>query len=138
MKTKIRNKKVQRRKRRHMHIRNTVSGTSVRPRISVYRSNAHIYAQVIDDVSGNTLIAVSSLKLEASKIKAPAAAKGDKKKKAPAMGTKVLVAHEVGRLLAESAKEKGITKACFDRGGYLYHGRVAALASGAREAGLDF
>ena len=82
-----------------MHIRNTVSGTAQRPRISVYRSNAHIYAQVIDDVSGKTLIAVSSLKLEVSKLKAPAA-KGDKKKKAPVVGSKVRLAHEVGRLLA--------------------------------------
>ena len=141
--------------RRHKRVRNRVSGTAERPRIAVFRSNAHIYAQLIDDVAGRTLLSVSSLKVEAPAAKAapaPAAAeaegaeakkpkKGKKAEgdaKAAAASRKIAVAREVGRQLAEAAKAKGFQKAAFDRGGYLYHGRVAALAEGAREAGLDF
>ncbi len=148
MKIRIRNPKRHKRVRRHMHIRNSVSGTSERPRVAVFRSSKHIYAQIIDDTQGVTLVAVSSLKLGAPAAAPPAKAEpaedeGKKKKKkggkkAPPVGAKVQQAKEVGRLLAEVAKEKGIKKIAFDRGGYLYHGRIAALAASAREHGLDF
>lgn len=147
MKTKIKDPKKHKRHRRHLHIRRTVSGTSERPRVCVFRSSKHIYAQIIDDTRGVTLASVSSLKL-GKPAAAPAAAEGDdaaaakKKKKGgkkkAAVGAKVLTAREVGRQLAEVAKEKGITKISFDRGGNLYHGRVAALAEAARENGLEF
>jgi large subunit ribosomal protein L18 len=113
----------------------------------VFRSSKHIHAQIVDDTSGVTLASVSSLKL--GKVEAPPAAEpaeGEEKKKkkkkggkkARPVGAKILQAKEVGRRLAEVAKDKGITKIAFDRGGYLYHGRVAALAESAREHGLDF
>lgn len=132
-----------------MSARNRISGTPERPRVCVFRSSAHIYAQVVDDTTGITLAAVSSLKLDNASLKSAtkdADAEGDAKKKkkkkggkgAPPPSTKILQAREVGRLLAEVAKEKGITKIAFDRGGYLYHGRVAALAQAAREHGLEF
>lgn len=148
--------------RRHKRVRNRVVGTPERPRIAVFRSNAHIYAQLIDDEAGRTLLSVSSLKITApaaaEKAEAKAAkadAKGEKAegKKAKATkaekeaakgggvgagGKKTAIAREVGRLLAEAAQAKGFKKVAFDRGGYLYHGRVAALASSAREHGLDF
>jgi len=141
MRKKIRNPKVHKRVRRHMSIRNKISGVPERPRVCVFRSNTHIYAQLIDDTAGLTLAAVSSLKIDAGSLKSPEAdAKGDKKKKKKkaAQGKGVLQAREVGRLIAEAAKEKGVTKVAFDRGGYLYHGRVAALADAARENGLEF
>jgi len=145
MKTKIRNQKEFKRHRRHLHVRRTVVGTPERPRVCVFRSSKHIYAQIVDDTRGVTLAAVSSLKLGKTAAPAPAETaeeggkkkKGGKKKAAP-VGQKILTAKEVGRLLAEVAKEKGITKIAFDRGGYLYHGRVAALAESARENGLEF
>jgi large subunit ribosomal protein L18 len=140
--------------RRHKRVRNRVSGTAERPRVAVFRSNAHIYAQLIDDVAGRTLLSVSSLKVEtpapkaapapaaeaeAAEVKKPRKGKkADAEAKAEAAGRKIAVAREVGRQLAEAAKAKGYQKVAFDRGGYLYHGRVAALAEGAREAGLDF
>jgi len=159
--------------RRHKRVRNRVVGTPERPRVAVFRSNQHIYAQLIDDEAGRTLLAVSSLKLEApaatskkadakaekaaAKVekadakaegkkgdKAAKAAKGDaaekviKETKVSAGGKKTALAREVGRLLAEAATAKGFKKVAFDRGGYLYHGRVAALAASAREHGLDF
>jgi len=149
--------------RRHKRVRNRVVGTMERPRVAVFRSNAHIYAQLIDDEAGRTLLAVSSLKLEAPaaakkseakaakpKAEAKAEAKADGKKAkatkeekeaakgSAALGKKTALAREVGRLLAEAAQAKGFKKVAFDRGGYLYHGRVAALASSAREHGLDF
>ena len=138
--------------RRHKRVRNRVSGTAERPRIAVFRSNAHIYAQLIDDVAGRTLLSVSSVKLEAPAAAAAPKAdaegaegkkpkkgkKGDADAKAAAAGRKTEIARAVGRKLAEAAKAKGYKQAAFDRGGYLYHGRVAALAEGAREAGLDF
>ena len=147
MKKKIRNPKEYKRKRRHMHIRHTVAGTAERPRVCVFRSNLHIYVQIIDDGKGHTLAAASSLKVAPPKAEpAPAEEKGDgkkgkkkggKKAKAPD-GMKILQAKEVGRVVAEAAKEKGITKVSFDRGGFLYHGRVAALAQAMRECGLEF
>jgi large subunit ribosomal protein L18 len=98
----------------------------------VFRSNSHIYAQLIDDTAGRTLVSVSSLKVEA-----PAAGKKAEGKENDG-GQKTKLAREVGRLLAEAAKDKGVVKVAFDRGGYLYHGRVAALADAARKHGLEF
>ena len=112
------------RKRRHVRVRKTVTGTQERPRLSVYRSTNHIYAQLIDDTKGLTLASASTLE---KSVKAEIAGK-----------TKREAAAIVGRIAAERAKEKGIETVVFDRGGYLYTGRVQALADGAREAGLKF
>jgi large subunit ribosomal protein L18 len=114
------NKKVIR-ERIHKRIRAKISGTQERPRLAVFRSVKHIYAQVIDDAAGRTLAAASS-----------------NEKGASITGGNVAGAKEVGRLVAERAKEKGIKSIVFDRGGYLYHGRIKALADAAREAGLEF
>lgn len=113
------------RMKRHLRIRKRLSGTGARPRLSVYRSNAHIYAQIVDDTRGHTLVAVSSLDPE---LKAKLEGKGGNAE----------AARLVGEKLAAVAKAAGITKVVFDRGGNLYHGRVAALAEGARTGGLDF
>jgi large subunit ribosomal protein L18 len=112
--------KNKKRLKRHQRVRNNVSGTAERPRLNVFRSNAHIYAQLIDDVAGVTLASASSLDKEVST--------GDKTENAKA----------VGKLIAERGTAKGIKVVVFDRGGYLYHGRVAALAEAARENGLEF
>ena len=112
------------RMKRHTRVRGKISGTPERPRLNVYRSNANIYAQIIDDVKGNTLVACST------KEKAVAALLGDKNKSEQA---KV-----VGLELAKKATAKGIENVVFDRGGYLYIGRVKSLADGAREGGLKF
>ena len=143
MRKKIRNPKRYKRVRRHMSIRNKISGSPERPRVCVFRSSGHIYAQLIDDTTGHTLAAVSSLKIDPAKLKVaePEDKGGDKKKKKKKKtveGKGILQAREVGRLIAEAAKEKGISKIAFDRGGYLYHGRVAALAEAARKNGLEF
>jgi large subunit ribosomal protein L18 len=111
------------RKRVHTRIREKMSGTAERPRLNVYRSLNHIYTQLIDDLNGVTIASASSK-----------GKKGDDQR----YGGNVAAAAEVGKLIAERAKEKGIKKVVFDRGGYLYHGRVKALADAAREAGLDF
>jgi ribosomal protein L18 len=190
--------------RRHRHIRRHLAGTSARPRLNVFRSGLHIYAQIIDDVTGTTLVAASSLDeslqnfqptpsvapaapseestveeaepialaVEAESVKGkaakaeksaksakpqakggkpgtpaktvlPAAQRGQKKTPKEALAPiadnrKVALAREVGKLVAQRAQEKGVTRVVFDRGGYAYHGRVAALAEGAREVGLDF
>jgi len=175
--------------RRHQRIRRHLIGTLARPRLNVFRSGNHIYAQIIDDTTGQTLASASSLDeslrnfkaVESANVLAPKAqvveisasvvqveeptgAKGKKankaggtpsktalpaapkhEKKTPqealvaiANNHKVSLAHEVGKLVAQRAKEKGVTQVVFDRGGYAYHGRVAALAEGAREIGLDF
>src|SRR5262245_57531593 len=110
--------------RRRQHVRRNITGTPERPRLSVFRSSKHIYAQLIDDLKGETLAAVSSRSTAA--------------KKSVAYGGNTKAAKEVGKLLAEVAKGKGIGKAAFDRGHYRYHGRVKALAEGAREGGLQF
>ncbi|MDZ4279009.1 MAG: 50S ribosomal protein L18 [Dehalococcoidia bacterium] len=110
--------------RRHQRVRRKVTGTQQRPRLSVYRSLSHIYAQVIDDDAGQTLAAASDLEPEA---------RGQVNGK-----QKTEVAKLVGALVAQRAQERGITEVVFDRGGYQYHGRVGALASAAREAGLKF
>jgi large subunit ribosomal protein L18 len=112
------------RQRRHTHIRRRVSGTPERPRLSVYRSLDHIYAQVIDDEAGHTLASASTIDRHVCDQ-----VKGMKR---------VEQARVVGRVVAERAMNKGITKVVFDRAGYKYHGRVKALAEAAREAGLDF
>jgi large subunit ribosomal protein L18 len=106
----------------HRRIRKRVSGTQERPRLAVFRSVNHIYAQLIDDQGGVTLCAASSVEKSAGL----------------ATGGNVEAAKTIGRLLAERAKEKGITSVVFDRGGYIYHGRVKSLAESAREAGLQF
>lgn len=188
--------------RRHRHMRRHLAGTSSRPRLNVFRSGLHIYAQIIDDATGTTLVAASSLdeslqnfqptpsialttpeqeastqeeaepvaptteaasvkgkgakteksaKLQAKggkpgtqvKMVLPAAQRGQKKTPKEALAPiadnrKVALAREVGKLVAQRAQEKGVTRVVFDRGGYAYHGRVAALAEGAREVGLDF
>ena len=107
------------RQRRHRRIRVTLSGTTTRPRLNVYRSLQHIYAQVIDDSTGSTLAAASTLGVDVT-------------------GSKTERARAVGKTIAERAREKGINTVVFDRGGYLYHGRIKALADAAREAGLEF
>lgn len=112
------------RQRRHRRVRKRVSGTSERPRLNVFRSIYHIYAQVIDDVAGCTLVAASSIDHELRDE-----VKGLKRSEQ---------ADLVGKALAQRALEKGIKKVVFDSGGYKYHGRVKALADGAREGGLDF
>lgn len=192
--------------KRHMRARNRLEGTSARPRLSVFRSGVHIYAQLIDDSTGKTLVAASSLdavlrdfkpaqKAPAAQAKEeqreevaapemaasaapaargkgakapakgaqpqkgqqgkggrpgtqsktvlPSAQKGEKKTPVEALASiadnhKVALAREVGKLVAQRAKEKGVSRVVFDRGGYAYHGRVAALAEGAREVGLEF
>ncbi len=108
------------RQRVHARIREKMQGTAARPRLNVYRSLNHIYAQVIDDAAGVTLVSASSL---ATKMKT---------------GGNLAAAQEIGKLVAERAQEKGIKKVVFDRGGYLYHGRIKALADAARAAGLEF
>ena len=107
--------------KRHKRVRSKVSGTPERPRLNVFRSETNIYAQVIDDVNGVTLISASSLEKDFS-----------------CEGTKTDAARAVGKLIAQRAKDKGIENVVFDRGGYIYHGRVKALAEGAREGGLQF
>lgn len=173
----------QARLRRHQRMRRHLAGTSSRPRLNVFRSGTHIYAQIIDDSTGLTVAAASSLDeslqnfqpapassaVQESEATAPAqepevvevsTARGGKggrqsraaqpvavkkERKSPveqlagiASNRKVALAREVGKIVAQRAKEKGVTQVVFDRGGYAYHGRVAALAEGAREAGLNF
>ena len=111
------------RKRVHARVRAKVAGTAERPRLNVFRSLNHIYAQVIDDASATTLASASTI-----------TKKGEHKK----AGGNITAAAEVGKLIAERAKDKGVIKVVFDRGGYLYHGRIKALADAAREAGLEF
>ena len=109
------------RKRRHLRVRRRVAGTAERPRLAVFRSNRGISAQLVDDIAGRTLASATWLQLKKS-------FKGDKSEQAA----------EVGKLLAANAKKAGIERVVFDRGGYLYHGRVKALAEAAREGGLQF
>lgn len=112
--------KPERRQRIRFRIRKTISGTATNPRLSVFRSNKEIYAQLIDDVNGVTILAASSREKEIGK------------------GTNVEIAAAVGKLVAEKALKAGIEVVTFDRGGYLYHGRIKSLAEGARAAGLKF
>lgn len=111
------------RQRRKIRIRKKISGTAERPRLVVFRSNLHMYAQVVDDMTGSTLVAASTLTLSR---------KGEK------AGCNKAGAEAVGKEIARLAKEKNISKVVFDRNGYLYHGRIKAVADGAREGGLEF
>ena len=111
------------RQRVHVRIRAKISGTAERPRLNVYRSLNHIYTQLIDDATGTTIVSASTI---------------SKKGEGKTVGGNVEAAKNVGKLIAERAQEKGIKKVVFDRGGYLYHGRIKALADAAREAGLEF
>lgn len=106
--------------RRHKRVRNNISGTSDTPRLCLYRSNKHVHAQIIDDTKGTTLVSSSSITLKLEN------------------GSNIEAAKQVGLDIAKKALEKNITKVVFDRSGYIYHGRVKALAEGAREAGLKF
>lgn len=115
--------KNQTRNRVHERIRKKLMGTAERPRLNVYRSLSHIYVQLIDDLDGKTLVSANS---------------AEGKKSERRTGGNVAAAKAVGKAIAERAKQKGITKVVFDRGGYLYHGRIRALAEAAREAGLQF
>ncbi|MGJ5814929.1 50S ribosomal protein L18 [Paludibaculum fermentans] len=110
-----------RRRRIHVRIRERVKGTQERPRLAVFRSLKNIYAQVIDDRAGRTIVSASSSETNAT-----------------ATGGNLAGAKEIGKLVAERAKAQGVSKVVFDRGGYLYHGRIKALADAAREAGLEF
>ncbi|GBF77049.1 50S ribosomal protein L18 [Paenibacillus sp. 598K] len=109
--------------KRHLRVRKKIKGTTERPRLSVFRSAKHIYVQLIDDVQGVTLATASTQ---------------DKELKSITSGGNVEAAKQVGQLVADRAKAKGVTRVVFDRGGYLYHGRIQALADAAREAGLEF
>ena len=114
--------KLDRRSRLKYSIRKKISGTPERPRLTVYRSNTNIYAQLIDDVNGVTVVSATSLELSDSRK----------------WNTNIEAATEVGKKIAERAKEAGVSAVVFDRNGYLYHGKVKALADGAREGGLNF
>ena len=112
------------RNRRHARVRTKVSGTAERPRLCVFRSNTNIYAQIIDDVAGNTLVSASTTQKD---VKAELEKTND-----------VAAASYLGKVIAERALAKGITEVVFDRGGFIYHGKIEALADAAREAGLKF
>jgi large subunit ribosomal protein L18 len=113
-------------RRRHRRVRRKVSGTTERPRMAVHRSNKNMQGQITDDATGRVLLGISTMSSELNDLRAT-----DE-------GTKKALARAAGKLLAERAKSAGITKVVFDRGGYLYHGRIAAFAEGAREGGLEF
>jgi large subunit ribosomal protein L18 len=116
----MKNKQIIRRKVRKLRIRSRIKEQERYPRIAVYRSNKNIYAQIIDDFSGKTLVSVSNSDLKDKKL------------------AKIKIAHELGKLLAEKSKKVKLNKVIFDRGGFQYHGRIKALAEGAREGGLKF
>jgi large subunit ribosomal protein L18 len=123
---KIKTKK-DRRDRIRLRQRKRIAGTPERPRLAVFRSGAHIYAQVIDDLAGRTIVAAGSTEPGLKKVFA-----------AKVRGSNIAGAEALGKVIAERLKEKGVTKVVFDRGGYLYHGRIRAVANAAREAGLEF
>ena len=110
--------------KRHLRVRKKINGTAARPRLSVFRSSKHMYAQLIDDVAGVTIASASTQDKELTE--------------AIGNGGNVAAATKVGELIAQRAQAKGVTQVVFDRGGYLYHGRIQALAAAAREAGLEF
>ncbi len=137
----------QSRLRRHLRVRKRLAGTSERPRLCVFRSANQIYAQIVDDAQGRTLVAASSRDVDLAKVKATIAvpaegAEGDDATPEAFRGLeanrRVQQAYKVGQLLAERAAAAGLKRVVFDCGGYIYHGRVAALADGARKGGLDF
>jgi large subunit ribosomal protein L18 len=113
-------------KRRHRRVRRKIAGTTARPRLVIHRSSKNVQAHIADDTAGKVLLGISTLSPELKELRA-----SDE-------GTKTALARAAGRLLAEKAKAAGIAKVVFDRGGYVYHGRVAAFAAGAREGGLEF
>jgi large subunit ribosomal protein L18 len=113
------------RKRRHVRVRAKVAGTPNRPRLNVFRSSAHMYCQVVDDVAGHTIVAASDLDEDVKSVIGESATKSERAK-------------AVGTVIAQRAKAAGISAVVFDRGGFLYHGRVKAVAEGAREGGLEF
>jgi large subunit ribosomal protein L18 len=115
--------RTERRVRKHARVRKTVTGTAARPRLNVYRSSKHIYAQIVDDDKGHTLASASSLSKELEGLKT---------------GANRAAARAVGKLIAQKATAGNVTKVVFDRGGYVYHGRIKELAEGAREGGLKF
>ncbi len=121
----IQAKKIESRLRRKKRVRKKVYGTEDRPRLTVFRSARHIYAQVVVDTTGNTVAAASSVEKEV-------------REKTSELGKKVSVAQFVGKLVADRARAKGVEKVVFDRNGFLYHGRIKAVSTGAREAGLQF
>ncbi|WP_419875507.1 50S ribosomal protein L18 [Candidatus Pristimantibacillus sp. PTI5] len=110
--------------KRHLRVRKKINGTAARPRLSVFRSSKHMYAQLIDDVSGVTIVSASTQDKELAEV--------------VGNGGNIDAASKVGELIAKRAQAKGVTQVVFDRGGYLYHGRIQALATAAREAGLEF
>jgi large subunit ribosomal protein L18 len=112
------------RKKRHFRIRKKISGTAERPRLNVFKSNKYFYAQVIDDTTGNTIVSASSLEKELKSV--------------CNSHCNIETAKKVGELIAKRAKEKGLASVVFDRGGYIYHGKIKAFADSAREAGLEF
>lgn len=134
----------QSRLRRHLRVRKKVTGITERPRLCVFRSANQIYVQIVDDSQGRTLVAASSREAEADKIAETPHAGGEGDEATPEAyrgietNRRIKQAFKVGHLVAQRAKAAGITRVVFDRGGYIYHGRVAALADGARKGGLDF
>ena len=140
----------QSRLRRHLRVRKRLVGTSERPRLCVFRSGNQIYAQIVDDSQGRTLVAASSRDADLATVTAAlaapkAASAGDEGENATPQAyrgieanRRVQLAYKVGQLLAQRAQAAGLTRVVFDRGGYIYHGRIAALADGARQGGLDF
>lgn len=131
----MKNKRLKR-YRRHRHVRAKISGTSKVPRLCVFRSNKHIYGQLIDDEKGKTLLVAKDLEIKSvahAKRKQAGPPKSEK-----ILAGKLVIANQIGKLLAERAIRAGIKKVVFDRGGYKYHGRIKALAEGAREGGLKF
>lgn len=137
-------KKQEKRYQRHKRVRAKISGTSKVPRLCVFKSGKYIYAQLIDDEKGHTLIEASDLKIKTKRKKTKTTPPGrvekkeGKEKEKKALSGKVALAYKVGKSIAEKAIKKKIKKIVFDRGGYKYHGRVKALAEGAREGGLQF
>jgi large subunit ribosomal protein L18 len=123
------------RTRRHVRVREKIRGSAARPRLAVFRSLTHIYAQLVDDDAGTTLVAASSLDVRTPPA-SPAASEPQSKAAKDAKGKRTELAKTVGTLLGDRAKQKGVTEVVFDRGGYRYHGRVKALAEGVRAAGV--
>lgn len=134
----------QARLRRHLRVRKKLAGVTIRPRLCVFRSANQIYAQIVDDSQGRTLVAASSRDADLAAVKAAPAAGGEGDEATPEAyrgietNRRIQQAFKVGHLIAQRAQAAGITRVVFDRGGYIYHGRVAALADGARKGGLDF
>lgn len=121
--------KRQKRYKRHRRVRAKIFGTAKRPRFSIFRSNQHIYGQLIDDEKGHTLVSANDLDIKN---------KSEKKKAEDKLSGKIKTAYQIGQLVAKKALEQKINKVVFDRGGYKYHGRVRAIADGARKGGLEF